>query len=462
MKHDTAFAWVGDGLYRHRGKFYHRAYRNGKRTWLSTGKDTIKEAREWVKQFREGKFALRRGYESPNLALVQKQVTAGKLIDDYVEAGCPTKKMRAKAPESVQREQRFLRVARSYFADAAASSITVGDCDEYRAWRQKGGYVARFTLRGHDQTKHTRGGNRTVDLELSALSAALNFGVRRRVLKINPLAGRPHYTSAADVRHCREFAPTPEGLRMIEGWLRNEGEHAKDKIEPDKFVHVAASVEHEIADAVCFMAYSGLRIGETLPLRWDAVNLGEGILQVKREKKGVNPWVAILPEMEALLLDMETRRNSDLLFPSPFDATTPRDASAVGHRLAAACKKLKLPHVRPHGLRSYFVTQARQSGLTDAEIAALIGDKTGPAIIAHTYGDLRPDHLLAQAKRIRLTAAESENHDAERSTIRSTVVAGCSTQRVNASDEKKHAQVAAGTSDVFDVELLASTESYAR
>ena len=50
------------------------------------------------------------------------------------------------------------------------------------------------------------------------------------------------------------------------------------------------------------------------------------------------------------------------------------------------------------------MTQARQSGLTDAEIAALIGDKTGPAIIAHTYGDVRQDHLFAQAQRIRLTA----------------------------------------------------------
>ena len=62
-----------------------------------------------------------------------------------------------------------------------------------------------------------------------------------------------------------------------------------------------------------------------------------------------------------------------------------------------------LGHVTPHGLRSYFVTRARESGLSDAEIAMLIGDRTGPAIIAHTYGDVRPDHLLKQAKRIRLT-----------------------------------------------------------
>jgi hypothetical protein len=50
------------------------------------------------------------------------------------------------------------------------------------------------------------------------------------------------------------------------------------------------------------------------------------------------------------------------------------------------------------------VTQARQSGLTDAEVAQLIGDKTGPVLISEVYGDVRPDHLLAVARKIKLTA----------------------------------------------------------
>ncbi len=107
----------------------------------------------------------------------------------------------------------------------------------------------------------------------------------------------------------------------------------------------------------------------------------------------------ILDEMEVLLKEMKTRAAGDLLFSSPFDATKPRDVSAIRHRITVACKKLQIGHVTLHGLRSYFVTQARQSGLTDADIAALIGDKTGPAIIATTYGDVRYDHLIAQARR---------------------------------------------------------------
>src|SRR5204862_4279134 len=134
----------------------------------------------------------------------------------------------------------------------------------------------------------------------------------------------------------------------------------------------------------------------------------------------ITPWVPILPEMAALLKDMKTRATGDLLFPSPFDAKKPRDASAIRHRITAACRKLEIGHVTPHGLRSYFVTQARESGLTDAEIAMLIGDKTGPAIIAHTYGDVRPEHLLKQAQRICLTAKEHSDKEPDKSALADT------------------------------------------
>jgi integrase len=221
-------------------------------------------------------------------------------------------------------------------------------------------------------------------LELWALGNVLAFATRRGLLASNPLAKRPTYVCSAEVRHCRETAPTPEGLQAIIGELRRRNEMA-------------------IADLVAFLAYSGLRIGEALPLKWQTVNLEEGLVNVQREKNGCNPWVAITPELETLLRDMRTRAVSQYLFASPHDPAKPRDASAVRHRLTAVCRKLK--HCTPHGLRSYFVTQARQSGLTDAEIAALIGDKSGPALIATTYGDLRPDHLLAQARLIRHTVA---------------------------------------------------------
>ncbi len=385
----TGFDRIAPGLYRRGGLIYARVRDNGKRTWRGTGTNDLTTARKLLKKWREEQVLQAHGIETAEAALNRNRLTVGKVLDAYIAAGCPTKKMRPKSPITVQNELNALNPVRRYFGERAAVTLKLADCDKYRDWRDGGGYVVTLTRKDGEQVKrHTRGGDRGVDLELTYLSNAFNLAVRRGELKANPLTGRTDYTVAEDVRHCREVAPTPEGLAKITGWLRDRRETG-------------------VADLVAFLAYSGLRIGEALPLTWATVNLGEGLVNVKREKRGCNPWVAITPELETLLCGMQTRATSELLFPSPFDASKSRDQSAVRHRITAACKKLNLAHVTPHGLRSYFVTQARQSGLTDAEIAMLIGDKTGPAIIAQTYGDLRPDHLLAQARRVRHTVAPS-------------------------------------------------------
>ena len=369
---------------------YARVRDKGRLTWKSTETDKAKDAGKWLRKWKREKWMLANGIEPEGVTLQRQRVTVAEIVDTYTEAGCPNKKNQPKKPQTVADEKRRLRPVRSFFGDTPGAGVTLHDCDKYRQWRKDGKFVATFHVRGHEQKRSTRGGNRAVDLELQSLSNALTLAVRRGLLKVNPLVGRGRYTCAEDVRHCREVAPTPEGLQAITGWFRGRNETA-------------------VADLAQFLAYTGLRIGEALPLTWDKVNLGEGLVNVQREKRGVNPWVAITPELETLLREMMARATGKLLFPSPFDAGKPRDGSAFRHRLNAATKKLKLPHVTPHGLRSHFVTQARQSGLTDAEIAMLIGDKTGPALIASTYGDLRQDHLLAQARRIRHTVAPAES-----------------------------------------------------
>ena len=388
------FQRVEDGLYMRDGLYYARVRDEGQRTWRGTGTDNLTKARKVLAKWREEQTLKRHGIETAQAALTRNRLTVGEVLDTYAAAGFPTKKMQPKRPESIAGEQRCLRPLRAYFADRAAAALTLADADAYHDWRMARGYVTTRTRKrdGAEVKQRNRGGNRAVDLELTTLCNALGLAVRRALLKANPLKGRTAYTVAGNVRHCREVAPTPEGLAKIESWLRGKGEQA-------------------IADFVLFLAYSGLRIGEALPLDWEAVDWGNGVVHVQREKRGCNPFVPLLPSLAQLLQAMKQRAAGYLLFPSPLDPNTPRDDSAMRRRIAAACKAKDLPHVTPHGLRSFFVTSAREAGLTDADIAALIGDKTGPAIIASTYGDVRPDHLLKQAQRIRfrVVAGTGEN-----------------------------------------------------
>ena len=383
-----AFERLGPSLYWKGDMIVARVRINGKRTWRSTGTNNPSEAKAWLKKWQSEEWMEQNGIEAKGVVLHRQRVTVGELADAYVADGIRTRKGQIKRPATITNEKACLKPLRKFFGGKQAATLTLADCDSYRDWRISGGL---FAGAGADELKmkRLRAGTRSVDLELTILANVLHLAVRRGLLKSNPLAGRGRYSVAEQIRHCREVAPTPAGLNQIEFWLR-------------------ARNEQGTADLVCFLAYSGLRIGEALPLTWDAVDWGQKVVRVHRQKRGIMPWVPILPEMETLLRAVQKRATSHLLFPSPFDPNQLRDSSAIRHRLSAACKALGRGHVTPHGLRSYFVTQARESGLSDAEIAMLIGDRTGAAIIAHTYGDVRPDYLLKQAQRIRLTVQTSQ------------------------------------------------------
>ncbi len=388
-----AFEPLGEGFARKGKRIYFRVQTNGKATWLSTGTDKLPLARKWKEKWEREQWLRENGVlpKQPSVPAANG-TTVNALLDIYTEAGHPIirkRSLRPKAERSIRNEEYCFHPIRKFFGDKPIAQLNLNECDRYHRWRLSGGYVAEFLLRGKKITKRTRGGDRSVDLELTFLSNACELGVRRGLLETNPIRDRGRYADESKVRHCREVAPTPEGLAQIVAWME------KNDSQQD-------------ADFTRYLAYSGLRLGEGIKSRWSAVDWKEEIIHVRRSKKGVFPFVLLLPELADLLRSMQRRATSDLMFPSPFDPAKQRDVSAYRHRLGRACKKLGLPHVTPHGLRSYFVTQARQSGLTDAEIAQLIGDKSGPTLIAQVYGDVRPDHLLAVARKIKLTAKTRE------------------------------------------------------
>jgi integrase len=381
------FRRIGPNLYQRGAKatIYACVKVEGKKVWLSTETEDAATARDVLKQWRDQQVLRRNGIEPPVATLERKRLTVNQAIDLYIAANYPDRKMRSKRTSTVKTETKCFEKLRRFLGSRAASGLALKDCDAYRDWRMSGGY----TWQQGDEKRKSRAGNRLVDIELQTLSNVLAFAARRQKIKFNPLQSRTRYHREEDTRHCREMAPTPEQLEMIDRHLRRNRKEV-------------------VADCVMFLAFSGLRINEALPLDWEPVDWKQEVIHVRREKRGINPWVPIMDEMQKLLRNMKARSRSHLLFPSPRNPNRPITYPAVAGTLARACLNLGMKHVTPHGLRSYFVTQCRQSGLTDAEIAMLIGDKSGPAIISTTYGDVRPDHLFAQAKRVRLLVRKSD------------------------------------------------------
>ena len=371
---------IGPSLYRRGGVISARIRINGVRTFRSTGTNDEATARKVLKTWRDEQVLLSHGIEPPSHALARKKLTVGDIVNDYVEAGYPDRKMRKKAPTTILTEKKALIRVCAFFGSTIAESITLKQLDDYRRWRSNGGY--QWVVAG--KIHKSRAGDAPVDIELQSLGNAFAFAVRSEKLKANPLAGRTRYHSGKNTHHCREFAPKADELEAIAKHMRQHRFEAE-------------------ANLTLFLAFSGLRISEALGLTWAAIDRKQGIINVKRSKNGINPWVPILPEMESLLDRMQKMNDKNsLLFPSVLDPAKPLVYQTFLFRLRVTSSKLNFRRVRPHGLRSFFVTQCREAGLTDADIASLIGDRSGPAIISTTYGDVRSEHLQNQARRIRL------------------------------------------------------------
>src|SRR5688572_7912057 len=110
-----SFKRIGAGLYRRGSTIYARVRINKKLTWRSTETNDPKDARKWLKKWREEEWMLKNGFEPTGVTLHRQRLTVGELIDAYLEAGCPTRKMQPKAATTTRNEKFFLSPIRDYF-----------------------------------------------------------------------------------------------------------------------------------------------------------------------------------------------------------------------------------------------------------------------------------------------------------------------------------------------------------
>lgn len=113
-------------------------------------------------------------------------------------------------------------------------------------------------------------------------------------MRTNPIKGRTRYHREENTRHCREVAPTRDQLRLIDKSLRDTGKTT-------------------VADCIMFLAFSGVRVNETLPLLWSNVDWQSQLIHVKRQKRGINPFVPIGIEMRDFFEEDAVSVNEPLL-----------------------------------------------------------------------------------------------------------------------------------------------------
>lgn len=130
---------------------------------------------------------------------------------------------------------------------------------------------------------------------------------------------------------------------------------------------------------------TGLRRGELLGLKWEDVDLANGVIHVKRQVARIDGKVKEVPlktknsyrnisiskDAVTMLKEMEKHRVCEYVFPSPNGG--PISPDSVRHMLHRVLKRAGLPAVRFHDLRHTFATLALQNGVDIKTVSGMLG-----------------------------------------------------------------------------------------
>lgn len=372
---------IGGGAYEERnakgrptGRFWARMHVNRRRTWKllhATGR------REAISAVTDAKFK-----------------PAGEAFSSvaelYVRSGCPTKRHKWKtgSEDFCEAEKRNVDRLSEYFKQQPISDIGLAELEPYHKWRT------------HKQPEGRK--TRAVDKEVQTLSNVLNFSVFiTKQIRLNPIhSNRVRFHSTKS--------------------------HARDRMpESGDVVHQLAeyffgSVRSEVFGWLAYFSmFNGCRVSELLRLRMKAkpetagfitntapfpypehraIYTGHGFIDLGRRSKqqmsgkkdGLNPECVLWPEFDQMLkcfLYWHATRYPDCEYYFPgMNGVNCVLATSFNEALDRACKELKLPHITPHGFRSFFATKLHRDGFRDEDIAEAMGDKT-VALMPGVYRD---------------------------------------------------------------------------
>jgi integrase len=218
-----------------------------------------------------------------------------------------------------------------------------------------------------------------VNNSIGTLRAILDEAIRNGARFNNPAAG----LSRVKVRHKRLDLPSREEFLKFVDVIRNAG----------------ARQSKDCANLVCFLAYSGVRIGEAKYVTWADVDFTRHQLHVRGDpetatKNGETRYVPMIPELEQMLIELRAQRPNE-----PATATVMR-VFECQNSMTHAASKIGMKRITHHDLRHLFATISIESGVDIPTVSRWLGHKDGGALCMKTYGHLRQDHSFAQARRV--------------------------------------------------------------
>lgn len=342
--------------------------------------------RSWNPRARDGKGAMYRrslGHRDKEAAIrwaadqhkelldgeadrINDRVTLGRLLASYLTCKTPNKVLTEQAVDH-RRAELFNRV---WGRSLRARDLNEADWDAFIAARRRGTIDARGNRLPEGKRRPVR--NRAIEADLKFVRSVLRYGVKRKLLKTDPLAGcvlpevaRPRREFAKRDRYLQTRAVT-DAITMVLTW-GGERRHVRSWLT-------------ELLDVV---NYSIRRISAVRQLRLDDLLTGAGEhgalrWRAETDKLRVETVTPIGPEIRAAL-DRQAERvgeASEYFFPSPSDPTQPVARELCDTWLREAERLAGLPKLNGtlwHAYRRGGATAYMNAGVPNKVTCALGG-----------------------------------------------------------------------------------------
>ena len=145
-------------------------------------------------------------------------------------------------------------------------------------------------------------------------------------------------------------------------------------------------------ELVAFAIETGLRRGEQFRLRWDQVDLGNGVLTLPLPKGGKTRHVPLSEEARAILRSFGSFLRSAWVFPGLKDVTQPMDSRAFLRRsFEPGLRKAGIVGVCWHSLRHTAASRRVMAGVDLVSVKEILGHRDIQTTLR--YAHLAPGHL---------------------------------------------------------------------
>jgi integrase len=237
---------------------------------------------------------------------------------------------------------------RPFFGAMRASAVGTREIQSYIAMRRKPS--TRKMEKGGTRA-YKAASNATVNRELAILRSAFHMGRKCDPPKVHTV---PH------ILKLKESAPR------------------KGFFERDAFLAVRSQLPEEIRPVITFGFYTGCRRGEVMGLRWEQVDLAEGVVRLNagETKNDEGRVIPLAPELREMLAMLKAQRDES--WPKSGSVFSRGGEPILNFRKswAQACKQAGHPGLLFHDLRRTGVRNLIRAGVPEVVAMRISGHKT--------------------------------------------------------------------------------------